>query len=124
MRGFHLLCGLLLVTCLNVPATLAASGDIHNLGTIGGTVSEGYAVNDAGQVAGYSYAPGDVEYHAFLYTGTPGSGGAMADLGTFGGGYSQGFGINASGQVTGYSWTSLETHAFRYTGTPGSGGAM
>ena len=35
----------------NVPATRAAPGDIFNLGTLGGTFSEGWGINDAGQVA-------------------------------------------------------------------------
>jgi probable HAF family extracellular repeat protein len=42
-------------------------------------------INASGQVAGYSQAPPNGSYHAFLYTGTPGGGGAMADLGTLGG---------------------------------------
>src|SRR5688572_15962533 len=81
----------------NVPAALAAPGDIHNLGTLGGTYSEGWGVNDAGQVAGASYFS-DNTYRAFRYSGTPGSGGAMADLGSLGGAYSLGHGINSSGQ--------------------------
>ena len=36
-----------------------APGDIYNLGTLGGTYSSGYGINDAGQVAGYSSTTGD-----------------------------------------------------------------
>jgi probable HAF family extracellular repeat protein len=103
----------------------AAAGDIYNLGTLGGTRSEGWGINDAGQVAGAAYMIGDT-YRAFRYTGTPGSGGAMADLGTLGTGYSLGHGINSSGQVAGTSPAGNNPpRAFRYSDTPGgAGGAM
>ena len=99
-----------------------------DLGTLGGVDSHGLAVNVNGQVAGDSRITGRATSHAFLYTGTPGSGGAMADLGTLAAGFaSYAFGINAAGQVTGYSGTvptdAIE-HAFLYSGTPGSGGHM
>ena len=71
-----------------------------DLGTLGGTDSDGYGINDSGQVTGYSHTTGDAAYHAFLYDGT------MHDLGTLGGTYSYGFGINDSGQVTGESDTT------------------
>ena len=115
----------------------AAAPTIYNLGSLGGeNASEGHGINASGQVAGDSYTTGDIFHHAFLYTGTPGSGGVMHDLGTLGtlGGpgtltstHSQAFAVNASGQVAGNSYwaTSLGVnHAFRYSGTPGSGGAM
>ena len=121
-------CFLLTVLLLTSAAShvLAASGDVYNLGTLGGTTSTGFGVNAAGQVTGISVTA-DGELHAFLYSGPPGSGGAMADLGTLGGVTSKGWGINANGQVAGESYfsrSSSNTHAFLYTGTPGSGGAM
>jgi probable HAF family extracellular repeat protein len=97
-----------------------------DLGTLGGGSSLGGAINNLGQVTGRSdlSAP-SIQYHAFLYTGTPGSGGAMADLGTLGGNFSTGRGINDSGQVVGdSSTTDSPYHAFLYTGIPGNGGAM
>jgi len=82
---------------------------MKDLGTLGGTGSVAYAVNDAGQVVGYSQtATGDT--HAFLY-----SGGIMMDLGTFGGRTSYAFGINKLGQVTGvadFPGNTGTVHAF------------
>ena len=59
---------------------------------------------------------------AFLYTGTPGSGGAMWDLGSFDDGRSRAWGMNANGQVVGSSESAFGQHAFLYTGTPGVDG--
>jgi probable HAF family extracellular repeat protein len=108
----------------NVTVALAAPGDIYSLGTLGGTYSEGWGINDAGQIAGAAYITGDT-YRAFRYTGTPGSGGTMADLGALTAGQTLGYGINGSGQVAGTTYPSnAPPHAFRYSGTPGAGGAL
>src|ERR1043166_449418 len=89
---------------------------IYNLGTLGGSDSEGDAINVGGQVAGSSATAGDLVGHAFRYTDTPGSGGVMADLGTLDhGAVSYGYGINASGQVAGFSYIDTDNgdyHAF------------
>ena len=64
-------------------AFLSASngGALQDLGTLGGTYSEGFGVNDSGQVTGFSNtANGDT--HAFL---SGSNGGALQDLGTLGG---------------------------------------
>ena len=83
-----------------------------DLGTLGrGSTSIGYALNDSGQVVGWSHTDFYKRQHAFVWmnNGTP-----MKDLGTFGGTTSEANDINASGQVTG--WASLTgdsiTHAF------------
>ena len=54
---------------------------MRDLGTLGGEYSAGYGINDAGQVAGFSYTAGGYD-HAFI-TGPDGVG--MRDLGTLGG---------------------------------------
>jgi probable HAF family extracellular repeat protein len=96
-----------------------------DLGTLGGTRSYGYAINNAGQVAGEADTTDDAARHAFLYSGTPGRSGSMADLGTLGGTNSYGYAINSYGQVAGSSDVSEGgRHAFLYTGTPGANGQM
>src|SRR5437588_5310206 len=97
--------GLACAGAANLPVTLAAPGDIFNLGTLGGGSSSAFGVNAAGQVTGFSDTAGGANRatHAFLYTGTPGSGGVMHDLGTLNGNYTVGNAINDSGQVAGFS---------------------
>jgi probable HAF family extracellular repeat protein len=87
------------------------AGAKTDLGTLGGTNSYGYAINAAGQVAGYSLTTANAGERAFLYSPSAG----MVDLGTLGGSGSRGFGLNASGQVTGASnVASGFLHAFVY----------
>jgi probable HAF family extracellular repeat protein len=65
----------------------------------------GYAINDAGQVAGGTY-------HAVLY-----SNGGRYDLGTLGGLYSGAYAINSAGQMTGFAdvLDNSFPHAFLYS---------
>ena len=78
-------------------AFLYSDGQMQDLGTLGGNYSKGLAINNNGQVTGFSFTANTS--HAFLY-----SNGAMMDLGTLPGGLgSAGYGINDSGQVVGYS---------------------
>jgi probable HAF family extracellular repeat protein len=86
-----------------------------DLGTLpGGVSSQGYGVNESGQVVGASSVTDSANgvTHAFLY-----SNGNMLDLGTLlpGGGNSAGNAINRSGEVTGISSTNFGTHAFLYS---------
>lgn len=100
---------------------------MFDLGTLGGTDSVAWALNGAGQVAGWSRLANNVASHAFLHRGDPGIGaGHMDDLGTLGGTDSEAYAINLSGQVVGTSDIAGDsaTRAFLYTGTPGAGGHM
>ena len=88
------------------PAPENAPGSVHyaviDLGTLGGSFSLAYAINDKGQVDGFSTIPGDGAIHSFLFAN-----GGMTDLGTLGGPNSQSFaGLNNATQVPGSSDTS------------------
>lgn len=96
-------------------AFLYAGGSLTDLGTFGSSYSQGRAINDGGQVVGWSGYDA-VDNHAFLYSGA-----GMADLGTFGGiGSSEAYDINQAGQVVGFSdllvGGSLVDAAFLYEG--------
>ena len=86
---------------------------MSDLGTLGGSESYGYGINNSGQVTGKAQISGNSAARAFLY-----SSGSMSDLGTLGGTQSFGYGINNSGQVTGQAYTTGNTanHAFLYSG--------
>ena len=67
-----------------------------DLGTLGGNQSQGYSINETGQIVGTSL-PSTNSPHAFLYDN-----GEMIDLGTSEGTLSQAFGINDAGDIVGY----------------------
>lgn len=80
-----------------------------DLGTLGGSSSQAFAINPAGQVVGES-ATSDGDGHAFLWER-----GTMIDLGTLGGAGSVAIAINPSGVVLGSSTTDetgSESHPF------------
>ncbi|MCA9299137.1 MAG: hypothetical protein KDA28_08730 [Phycisphaerales bacterium] len=85
-------------------------GEMHDLGTLGGGLSVGMAVNDLGMVAGYAHVDG--RSHAFLWDGV------MHDLGTLGGTESFSFDLNDQGHVTGFAKVEGgNNHAFLWDGT-------
>src|SRR5262245_62230329 len=69
---------------------------ITDLGTLGGTSSQAFALNNVGQVVGYAQTARDEAAHAFVYDN-----GTMIDLGTLGGPSSAAVAINDSGLVAG-----------------------
>ena len=77
---------------------LYTQGALIDLGTLpGGGASEPNAINNTGQVVGFSYVSGLNTTHAFLY-----GSGAMTDLGTLPGDYSSmATAINNAGQIVG-----------------------
>jgi probable HAF family extracellular repeat protein len=89
-----------------------------DFGTLGGSMSAGYAVNSSGLVAGSSSLAGDAEFRAVL-----GAGGSLSDLGTLGGVSSSASDVNNAGTVVGQSDVlpaGSGFHAFRLA----SGGVM
>ena len=94
-----------LLAGLPAPLRVASAGGFGflALGTFGGHDTGGYAgtgeaVNDRGDVAGYSFTSAGAR-HAFVWTHNRG----MKDLGTLGGEESAAMGINAKGDVAGWS---------------------
>ncbi len=87
---------------------------MQDLGTLGGSRSIAFSINDSGQIVGQSdyLISSPFLHHAFLTT----AGSAMQDLGTLGGGFSTANGINNAGQIAGNSTLTGDTavHAFIY----------
>jgi probable HAF family extracellular repeat protein len=77
----------------------AAAGQylVQEIGTLGGNTSVATAINDAGQVIGFSTTAAGSQ-HAFLF-----SNGVLQDLGTLGGSASTATALNGAGQVVGFS---------------------
>jgi probable HAF family extracellular repeat protein len=99
---------LLAAACVTVAAAPLVSGNEHafiwskdtgmvDLGTLGGSTSEAFGINDQGQVVGWSYL-GDETEHAFIWSAATG----MVDLGPIPHGlFSFGLAINSSGNIVG-----------------------
>jgi len=76
--------------------------NVIDLGTLGGDTSQANAINNSGQIVGYTDAAGNVP-HAVVWTNTSNS---PIDLGTFGGSDSDASAINNSGQIAGVAQTT------------------
>lgn len=110
------------------PANTAAY-TMTDLGSLGYGVTRAGAINNNGQVTGYSYLSTAFQvtcppqkygqpkqcfehpYHAFLW-----SSGTMTDLGTLGGHFSRGYAINLSGTVVGTADTKIGGDSFLWNG--------
>lgn len=98
------------------PVLWSPTGVAVDLGTLGGSYGGANAVNDSGQVVGFSDSSPDGITHAFSWTPPVAGAGGMVDLGTLGGSYSEALAVNDSGAVVGRSYTSSsEQHAFLWT---------
>ncbi len=103
-----------LPVCGLTAARLAAQDyRVIDLGTLGGTQSRALAVNDQGQVVGWSET--GTATRAFIWDSLHG----MRALGTLGGANSRAYAINSAGQVVGEADTPDATHAFVWE--PGGG---
>jgi probable HAF family extracellular repeat protein len=96
-------------------AVLYHEGNVIDLGTLGGRSSDasiGTAINNSGQVTGYSSTASNLG-RAFITIG-----GVMTDLGSLGGVLSIGNDVNELGVVTGLSTlsNSSDYHAARWSG--------
>jgi probable HAF family extracellular repeat protein len=109
------------------PAAAATTYTITDLGSLGGGVTRGLAINASGQVTGDSVLSTLVQVpcpprqyggqkKCFTHTDDAfvWSNGTMTDLGTLGGNFSQGVAISGSGEVVGSSSGK----------SPGTGGAF
>jgi probable HAF family extracellular repeat protein len=109
---------LLCASCLIVGVLVVRAGGapavpgylIVDLGTLGGSETQPVALNERGEVTGWSRTPDNAQ-HAFLFAN-----GKMLDLGTLGGSISRGNAINDDGEVAGTASTASSTHGFLYTG--------
>lgn len=90
-------CGTLWLVGLGItPWTYAVTYSLTDLGTLGGTLSYAFGINNVGQVVGQSYRTGDLTAAAVLWTS-----GAITELGSLGGTLTWAYDINDSGQIVG-----------------------
>jgi probable HAF family extracellular repeat protein len=91
-------------------AFLYSNGTMESIGGLGGSQSEGHAINEMGAIVGYSLLAGDTVTHAFVWRE-----GVMTDIGTLGGSNSFAYGVNDAGDIVGESMLPAgATHAFVY----------
>lgn len=84
-------------------AFLSSAGSMTDLGTLGGSVSYAYGLNNSGQVVGWSNTSTSSAERAFLYAN-----GAMTNLGAMGGVSSVALDINESGYIVGHTRSATD----------------
>ncbi len=97
-------------------AFVYAAGEFTDLGTLGGTRSDAWAIDAAGTVVGSSSTEGDQESHACRWQD-----GRASDLGTLGGNASSARALNAFGDIVG---TSLDREGLSRAFLVPAGGEM
>ena len=103
-------CGQWSVQVPTMDPFLWTNGRMIDLGTLGGTCGVADALNNHGQVVGFSDLKDDQYLHPFLW---PGERGSMTDLGTFGGNFGEAKWLNDRGWVVGWATNPDEDqHAF------------
>lgn len=102
---------------LNVSKAFFYDGSsIRDMGTLGGSQSFAAAINDAGQITGFSYLAGDQVLHAYRWSAQTG----MIDLGVpSGGADSEGYALNSRGDVAGRWNTTTASFPFRWSASRG-----
>jgi len=92
------------------------AGTMRDLGTLGGSDSFAFVINENEQIAGISFTNSTPNPTSGIPTVDPflWDGGTMIDLGTFGGSFGGVGGLNNRGQVAGFSFIAgdLATHAY------------
>lgn len=106
VMGVLVSCGAFSRPASGAPATYV----IEDLGTLGGSYSRAWDINNRGEVVGHSQTAGG-QVHAFLYRNR-----TMIDIGTLGGSNSEANAINDAGQVVGYAHLPNNSawRAYRY----------
>lgn len=87
-------------SALATGAFLWQLGRMINLGSLGGSCTNAFALNNQAQVVGYSFLPGDDAFHPFRWEQ-----GKLVDLGTLGGNSGAAIKLNEAGDIVG--WESL-----------------
>jgi probable HAF family extracellular repeat protein len=92
----------------------SSTGGVTNLGTLGGSYSGAYDINESGVITGHSWIAGAAlaSTHGFVYKD-----GVMTDLGTVSNplGYSRGQGINDAGEIVGRGSVDLFFSSNKYS---------
>ena len=94
------------------PTAAGGYGPAQDLGTLGGSYSDGQAINNAGQVTGSSTTTSG-SFHAYLRSNS-----VMTDIHTTSGGNSFPWGLNNHGHVVG-QWNGEPNQSFLWTPAEG-----